>query len=279
MRILHPFVSRLAISASLLLVLPALALAGGATSAPASPQPRPVQQIKVWTNDDLAALGPRFETTSQPAQTQAAPPAAAAAPKVSAAPLEPERDPRWYARELGALEDELANVSAQEQQLRNFRATSKGMQTGLNVVAPCVGITTDNLIAMLASRRQEIMQQIDALGDTARTNDMPPGILVEGRGRVSAETPLTPEQQEAALLDRYQSLSDDLADTQYTVAAMHAVAASERMTLLQPDARWGGNMTTNLLQGLYDHQSELQSQLSAIQDQARSMGLGTEALP
>lgn len=278
MRSLNPFVLGSAASAAFLLVIPAVALAGGGASAPASPQPQPVRQTKVWTNDDLAALGPRFETTRQPTPVQAAPTAPAAASEASAAPLEPEQDPRWYAQELGALEDELASVSAQEERLRDIRETGSTAGTGLNVVAPCVGISTDNLIAMFAARRQEITQQIDALGDTARMAGMLPGILVAGRGRVSAEIPLTPGQQQAALLDRYVGLSDDLADTQDTVAVMHAAAASARMTLLQPDVRWGGNMTTNLLGSLYDHQSDLQSQLSDIQDQARNMGLQIEAL-
>ena len=278
MPVFNPLVFRSLISTSLLL-LPTVALAGGGANAPASPQPQPVQQTtKVWTNDDLAALGPRFESTSRPAQVPASRPAVAAAQKVSAAPLPAEQDPRWYAQELGPLEDELAAVSAQEEQLRDFRETGSTAGTGLNIAAPCVGLTTDNLIATLAARRREIEQQIDALADTARENGLPPGILVEGRGRVSLETPPTPQPQRADLLSQYQSLSDELAEIQETVSAMQVTADAARMTLLQPEARWGGNMTTNFLQGAYNRQSELHSQLSEIEDEARTSGIGTEAL-
>lgn len=272
------FVLRSVVSASLAFALPVVALAGGGANPPASPQPRPVREVKVWTNDDFAALGPRSESTSEPAPASAARPTAAVAAPASAAPLPSGEDPQWYAEQLTGLEDELASVAAREQQLRQFRATGTGLPTGLNVVAPCQGVGTDNLIAQLAARRQEIEQQIDALGDTARSNGMPPGILVQGRGRVSIEKPLTPEQQQESLIDRYRSLSDDLAQAQATIASMHADTASRRMTLLQPDSRWGGNMTTNLLQGLYGRESALQSELSAIEDEARSSGLAAEQL-
>jgi len=277
MRIFQPFAVRSAISAAFLLILPAIALAGGGTTVPASPKPRPVREIKVWTNEDVQALGPRFEPASQPVQTRAAEPAAPSAKSaISAARVEPDQDPRWYAQQLGGLESELTEVSAHEDQLRNFRATSKGMPTGLNVVAPCVGVGTDNLIAQLDARRQEILQQIDAIGDTARTSGMPPGILVEGRGRVSPEVPLTPKEQQAALVDHYRDLSADLDQTQGTVAAMDSDAASRAITLIQPDSRWGGNMTTNMQQNLYNQESELQSQISAIQDEARTSGVTIE---
>ena len=277
MRIFHPFAVRSAVSAAFLLILPATALAGGGTSVPVSPKAQPVREIKVWTNEDVQALGPRFEPASQPVQAQAASSESLAAKSVNlAARVEPEQDPRWYAQQLGGLESELAEVSAHEDQLRNFRATSKGMPTGLNVVAPCVGVGTDNLIAQLDARRQEILQQIDAIDDTARTNGMPPGILVEGRGRVSAEVAMTPKQQLAALVDQYRDLSADLEQTQGTVAAMDSDAVSRAIVLIQPDSRWGGNMTTNMQQNLYNQESELQSQISAIQDEARTSGVTIE---
>ena len=277
MRIFQPFDFRSAISAGLLLALPALTLAGGGTSAPApsSPRPQPVREIKVWTNEDVEALGPRFESSSQPAPAVAAE-TAAAKPAFAAAHVEPGRDPRWYAQQLGALEDELAEVSAHEMQLRNFRATGSTAHTGLNVVAPCVGVGTDNLIAQLDARRREILQQIDAVGDTARTNAMPPGILVEGRGRVSPETPLTAEEQQSALAGRYRDLSADLAQTRDTISGMQSDAASRRITLLQPDSKWGGNLTTNMQQDLYDQQRELRTQISAIEDQVQGGGAKTE---
>ena len=277
MRIFQSFAFRSAISAVFLLTLPAIALAGGGASVPASPKAQPVREIKVWTNEDVQALGPRFEPASQPVQAQAASSESLAAKSaIPAARVEPEQDPRWYAQQLGGLESELEEVSAHEEQLRNFRATSKGMPTGLNVVAPCVGVGTDNLIAQLDAQRLEILRQMDAIDDTARTSGMPPGILVEGRGRVSPEVPLTPKEQQAALVDHYRDLSADLDQTRGTVAAMDSDAASRAITLIQPDSRWGGNMTTNMQQNLYNQESDLQSRISAIQDEARTSGVKIE---
>jgi hypothetical protein len=258
-------------SASLLLVLPAIAFAGGA-NAPASPHPKPDRQIKVWTNEDVEALGPRFEPARETVQVTPRG-AAAVTLKAVSAPLPPEQDPRWYAQQLAPLESELESVSNEASELRRFRATATGLPTGLNLVAPCEGVGTDNLIAQLEARRQELLDQMDALADTARANGMPPGILVEGRGLVSTETPLTLQQQEKALVERYQSLSDQLADTRQTIVAMHEDVASQGATLLQPRAGWGGNMTTNLLEGLYAQQSAFESEISAAEDQMRQAGL------
>jgi len=275
MHILGPITLRSVYAANLLLVVSAIAFAGGATPS-ASPHPKPDRQGKVWTKEDVEALGPRFAPVNE-AVTVVPGAAAEVAANAVSAPLPSEKDPQWYAQQLALLETELASVSDQLSDTlslsHQFRATSAGVQTGLNVVAPCQGITTDNFIAQLETRRQEILEQIDALGDTARANGIPPGILVEGRGRVSAETPATPEEQAQALVEHYQSLSDQLADTRLTIASMHADAASQGATLLQPQARWGGNMTTNLLQNLYNQQGALQSEMSATEDRMRHAAL------
>jgi hypothetical protein len=48
------------------------------------------------------------------------------------------------------------------------------------------------------------------------------------------------------------------------------------MTLLQPDPRWGGSPTTNLLQDLYRQQSALSDQIDATQDEMRRIGVAAE---
>jgi len=270
MRILGAQLLRCVGSATLFLVLPAMLFAGGST--PPASRPKPDRSVKVWTNEDVEALGPRFEAVRQtppPSQQEAA-----LTVKVVSAALRPEQNPQWYAQQLAPLEAELASVSEQASDLRHFRATSTGLPTGLNIVAPCEGITTDNLISQLEARRREILEEIDALAVTAQANGMPPGILVEGRGLVSADTPLTPEQRDKVLVERYQNLSDQLVDTRETIVAMHDDVASQGASLLPPDARWGGNMTTNLLQDLTTQQSSLESEIRATEDQMQSASLG-----
>jgi hypothetical protein len=256
----------------LLVLIPTLAFAGGVHRS-ASPKPQGESKtVKVWTNEDLEALGPRVEPANEPAPPTTEPPAVVV--ELESPPvLPPEKDPRWYARQLAALDDQLASVSAQEDQLLHFRETDNGLPTGLNVVAPCHGITTDNRIADLEARRLEILQQLDNLADTARVNDMPPGILVEGRGLASAETPLSPRQREAQLVDRYEGLTASLGRTEETLARMQEDADLHHQTLLQPDSRWGGNLTTNLLQDLYERRSDLEDQINATEDQMKGFGI------
>ncbi len=259
-------------SPMLLVLIPTVVCASGAHGA-ASPKPQgETKTIKVWTNEDLEALGPRVKPADEPGPPNAAPPALVV--NLESAPvLPPKKDPRWYAQQLAALDDQLSSVSEQEDQLLHFRQTRTGLPTGLNVVAPCHGITTDNRIADLEARRLEILQELDNLADIARVNDMPPGVLVEGRGLVSAEVPLSPRQQEGRLAERYEHLTGQLAQTQLTLAGMHEDAQAHRETLLQPDSRWGGNMTTNLLQDLYERQSSLEDQIDSTQDQMQRLGM------
>jgi len=264
----HTLVFRWIFSASLLLLTPLIALGGG-SDVPAQPKPKAdAKNVKVWTNEELEVLGPLAEPANRPGAAQTEPPA-----ETSAVALPPEKDPRWYAQQLAALNDELSGVTQEEDQLRHFRETGTGLPTGMNVVLPCNGITTDNRIAQLEARRQEILQELDDLADIARVNDMPPGILVEGRGLVSAEIPLTAEQQKEALLERYESLTGQLEEIQVTLAGMREAADANRSTLLQPDPRWGGSPTTNLLENLYQQQSVLESEIESAQDQMRRAGV------
>lgn len=255
-------------SASLLLLFPMIALAAGANG-PAQPKP---DTKKVWTNEDLKNLPPITEQPYRPAPPDAAFEAEMANVESSGV-LPPEKDPRWYAEQLALLDDELAGVSGEEDQLRHFRETSTGLEAGLNVEEPCYGVTTDNRIAQLEAQRQEILQELDDLADTARVNDMPPGILVEGRGLVSPEIPLTPEQQNEVLVERYNDLAGQLEETQIIVDSMREDANAHHETLLQPDPRWGGNMTTNLLQNLYQRQDDLGAQIDATQDELKRAGV------
>jgi hypothetical protein len=252
-----------ALAAALVLVVPTIA--SGGTS---RPNPKPDQKTRVWTNEDVEALGPRFE----PATTQPNQPAEVTVNRAPAS-LPAERDPQWYAQQLATFEEELASVSDEASELQHFRSTTTGLPTGLNITAPCEGLTLDNLIALLGTRRQELLEQIDTLSDLARVNGMPPGILVEGRGLVSAETPLTKREQDQALTERYDSLVEQQDDTRQTIVAMHAQVSSQGATLLPSDPRWGGNMTTNLLEDLHGQLGALESEIRATQDEMLRAGL------
>jgi hypothetical protein len=264
------------------LSIPATTSAAGDPAKPAA-SPKPDSQKKVWTNDDVERLNPAFAENRAPQTSGASaatltivtvPPLAPATHRVVApAPLTPEQDPRWYAQQVTALEAELSAIDSHEDELRQFRATSAGLPTGLVLNAPVEGITTDNLIAQLEARRQKIAQQIDALGDLARQNDLPPGILVAGRGLAEIEDRPTVEEQRAAAESLARDASDELAEVQGVVAGMHDQASSQGITLLQPTPGDGGNMTTDLLERLDSRANDLQGVISSAQDAAQGLGV------
>src|ERR1700723_2373514 len=259
--------------------IPASAATGGATAKPPA-SPKPDSQKKIWTNDDVERLNPEFVPGRAPesaANSVTAPPAtglqsARPAPS-SVAALDPQQDPRWYAQQVTALDAELAAIDSHEEQLREFRTTSVGLPTGLVLNAPCEGITTDNLIAQLESRRQEIAQQIDALSDLARENSLPPGILVEGRGLELIPTQSSVEEQRAAATRLARDAPEQLAQVQGEVDGMQDQLSSQGITLARPAPGEGGNMTTDLLDRLDSRASALQSEISQAEDAAQGLGV------
>lgn len=270
------FVSVFAISLCATVSAPVLA-AGGFSAAPA-PKPKPDVEKKIWTNAD-------FPAAAKPSQASDAAELAAAAfvtespatepdSENSSASVNPEQDPRFYILQMASLENELASVETQEQQLRNFRATSAGIQPGLQIYAPCEGVGTDNLIAQLDARRNEILQQMDTLSDTARQNDILPGILRDASDLAAAlETPLTSEEQQDMLKTHARDLARELDETRGIAQASEAQAQSQGITLAQPSANTGGNMTTNMLENVDRRSQELQNQISDVEDQARHSGI------
>lgn len=266
------------------------ASAAGAGEGAASKRPRPDTEKKVITNDDLEAKygkpTPASEIRNSQTISAAAQTTAAAQPARRAArrePLPPERNPAWYARQVVSLNDQIAEIDAQAQTLINFRAPGNppGAGTGLILNAPCEGITTDNRIAQLFARRQEIESQVAALQDTAQRNDMSPGLFDQAAEIAQASEqrpPLTPTRERAALAGRLGQLSDELSETQSVVEGMQEDTAARRMTLLPPTGN-GANMTTDLLARLGAQSSALQSEIGSVEDDALRAGLPARDLP
>jgi hypothetical protein len=259
--------------------IPALAATGGGPAKPPA-SPKPDSQKKVWTNDDVERLNPAFVAGRAPksgtnsatalpgASVQSAPPA-----PMSVAALDPQQDPRWYAQQVAALDEQLAAIDGREEQLRDFRSTSTGLPTGLVLDAPCEGITTDNLIAQLETRRQEIAQQIDALGDLVRENNLPPGTLVDGSGLELIPTQSSAEEQRAEATRVARDASEQLAQVQGMVDGMQDQLSAQGITLLKPVPGEGGNMTTDLLDRLDRRADALQSEISQAEDAAQGLGI------
>ena len=250
--------------------------AGGSRAA--APNPKPDVEKKVWTNDDFPAVASQSQASTS-AQLAAAAlvtesPATEQGSENAFTLVNPAQDPRFYILQMASLQNELASVESQEQQLRNFRATSAGIQPGLQLYAPCEGVGTDNLIAQLDARRTEILQQMDTVSDTARRNDLPPGILRDASNlAVTLETPLSPEERQEMLKTQAHDLARELDETRGIAQASEAQAQSQGITLAQPSANAGGNMTTNMLEDVDRRAQVLQSQISEVEDQARRSGI------
>jgi hypothetical protein len=269
-------ISILGISA-LLAVCAAAPLATFAGGPPAKPAAKPDEQKKVWTNEDVARLNPDYVAGAGnsatviavvPATFVVTPEGPRPAPVVVAVPIAPEQDAAWYGRQLANWQTELAAVEAREQELRNFRATSAGLQTGLVLNGPVEGITTDNLIANLDAERHDILAQIDALQDLARSNGFAPGALVASEGLQP-----TAGEQRADLLRTVQGANAQLEGIQLTQRVMQQQAADLHATLQPPTPSWGGNMTTDLEQRLDSQAASLASRIDSASDTARSLGV------
>ncbi|HYL69628.1 MAG TPA: hypothetical protein VEX69_10720 [Candidatus Limnocylindria bacterium] len=287
-RFLSPIFVMLA--ASVLCGNPISAYASGGADGAAAKQPVPNREKKVLTNDDLELKygNPSVATEAKNSQavsasTQATPSAAAARPTARRERLAPEQDPQWYAQQTVSFSDEIARINSEAQRLLQFRAPGNTPRagTGLILNAPCEGISTDNRIAQLLSRRQGIEAQMSDLEDTARRNGMPPGLFVEASAiaqAASASAPPTAAQQRATLAERVGQLSDQLAETRAVVADMAADTAGRRMTLLRPTG-YGANMTTDLLQRLGAQLTALQSEINSVADDALRAGVPARDLP
>jgi hypothetical protein len=237
------------------------------------------REKKVYTNDDIDRMWPKPKlsvVSTSRAQTQ--PVAVSRAAVVAAEPLSPERNPLWYASQVAALEDELASIATQENRLREFRTsgstdTLPGTRVGLQLNAPCNGITTDNEISNLEQRRAEIAQRIAALEDTAQQNDMPPAVIRNAPEVLAAAAkPLTPAQERSEIAERQAQLSDELNALQNELAGMSEQAAVLGANLQPPTPGFGGNMTTDLIERLDSRASEIQGALDQSEEVARQLG-------
>lgn len=169
----------------LLFILAIVYLAPGAFAAP--PDAKPAQRAAqpdlnsfVWTNDEvdmlhqsnvpISVVGPQLDSTAS---------------VVAAAPGELEsydrtKDPAWYAEQAAILRAEMDTRQAELTQqvkavadARNLRQSDPGvaMDRGNAGITPEAGI--DNLEAQV----REVQDQLDALADLARQNDIPAGVL------------------------------------------------------------------------------------------------------
>jgi hypothetical protein len=133
------------------------------------------QNEMVWTNDDLERLHSLglISIVGQIDQEDSKP----ATPRSEYVKTQ---DPEWYAEESARLRDELERRRAELDRYRRAIEDARSLETatsGIDLNGGDVGITPQAGIENLQQRVSETETQLDGLGDLARRNDMPPGLL------------------------------------------------------------------------------------------------------
>jgi hypothetical protein len=260
--------------------IPVFASGDDKSPAPRSAGPTSDREKKVYTNEDIDRMWPKdsFAVVSAP-QAQVQPDGSAPdGTTLTTQPVSPEKDPLWYAKQVVVLEAELNRIANKEERSLEFRTsgstgTLPGVHIGLRLNAPCEGITTDNEIAQLDLRRQEIEEQLAGLEDTAQQNDLPPGIIRDAPVILeAAQTPLTPDEERRALAERQALLIDQLNATQDELSYMSDQAAAIGANLQPPTPGFGGNMTTDLIERLDNRANQIETALDQTEDAARRIG-------
>jgi hypothetical protein len=147
----------------------------------AAQNPNPAQggkTKKVWTDDDMDHLRSRglISTFNQSPETTAPAPAPQSGPATFTTRTE---DPAWYAEQAAILQAELDKREAafREAQTSLAQAAAGITQPGIAMDKGNVGVTPEAGIAILEAQAREVQTQLDELGDLARQNNIPPGVL------------------------------------------------------------------------------------------------------
>jgi hypothetical protein len=295
--------SRVLISAGLIFALAVPAMAGDAATkdkdkdsvATSAPRPKPAAEKKIYTNEDLEALAARYgaSTVGQaapqalPAPLAARPiPAQSIASRTVIVTLPPEKDPARYARDYAALEAAIDAIDSEVAQLRNFRASdaapgaeTPGVTVGLDLYAPCNGISTDNKIANLLQQRAALELEISNLEDTAQANGIRLGQLLSAASAAESGA-AAPSASPAVAQAELAQIETRLATIQGEQTSFQQAAANSNAPFtIAPETKFGGTYQSSYLKRLDNQASTLQSQLSAVADEARRNGVPPATLP
>jgi hypothetical protein len=200
--------------------------------------------------------------------------------------LPPEKDPARYARDYAALEAAIDAIDSEVAQLRNFRASdaapgaeTPGVTVGLDLYAPCNGISTDNKIANLLQQRAALELEISNLEDTAQANGIRLGQLLSAASAAESGA-AAPSASPAVAQAELAQIETRLATIQGEQNSFQQAAANSNAPFtIAPETKFGGTYQSSYLKRLDNQSSALQSQLSAVADEARRNGVPPATLP
>jgi hypothetical protein len=162
-----------------LLVL--LSMSVPAVLSAAEPAARPTIPKRVWTSEDVEALRAKGLISLIGPETPAATPTGGpevAEPSVAGVP-HPVRaqDPDWYTEQLTAFRATIETSDAEIRLVHREVRNARHWEAGINLVKENTGITPESGLEILNGRSREALGKIDALGEQARRNVIPPGAL------------------------------------------------------------------------------------------------------
>jgi hypothetical protein len=203
-----------------------------------TPTPRPNIHKRIFSNEDLEAPSSQAPVPAAPEAVEAAAPTAevpvTTRPADVMAKYVRERDPNWYREQLAPLRAEMEGIDGEIRQLREFRATGRGMTGGLAMDRPGLRLTPENEIEQLGLRRRELARQIGELEDSARRNDIAPGALLADSPYA---TPVAPRTRQALTAQEIQELEKrrEHVEAQLAEEKEHLRTTEEQLQLAERD--------------------------------------------
>jgi len=87
------------------------------------------------------------------------------------------KDPKWYAKRLVPLRQELVEIDQQVRAMRQARKDGRGTTGAVNLDKPPEGVNADADLLLLQQRRTAVLQRIFEIEDDARRNELAPGAI------------------------------------------------------------------------------------------------------
>ena len=87
------------------------------------------------------------------------------------------KDPKWYAKQLAPLRQELVEIDQQIRTLRQARKDGKGTTGSVALDKAPEGVSVEADLLLLQQCRTQVLQRIGDIEDEARRNDVAPGAV------------------------------------------------------------------------------------------------------
>lgn len=100
------------------------------------------------------------------------------------------KDPKWYAKQLVPLRQELVKIDEQIRIMRQARKDGRGTTGAVNLDKAPEGVNADADLLLLQQHRTEVLKSISEIEDDARRNDLAPGAIRAEESTEEAGTPL-----------------------------------------------------------------------------------------